>query len=132
MDYIFRRLALDHLPYETRAALGVHSAEERARELDTGSYLPFEVDENEDGIADGDVEAMRQSAPREHKHAESDDPIVATAKPAPIEARSSMEMIDAQLGMSADAPLCLSCGTKMRRAGSCYVCEGCGSTSGCS
>ena len=29
-------------------------------------------------------------------------------------------------------PLCLTCGTKMRRSGSCYICEGCGSTSGCS
>ena len=35
-------------------------------------------------------------------------------------------------GISADAPLCFSCGTKMQRAGSCYICEGCGSTSGCS
>ena len=35
-------------------------------------------------------------------------------------------------GKAADAPLCFTCGTKMRPAGSCYVCEGCGSTSGCS
>jgi tRNA(Ile2) C34 agmatinyltransferase TiaS len=31
-----------------------------------------------------------------------------------------------------DAPLCYNCGNKMRPAGSCFVCEGCGSTSGCS
>jgi len=30
MDYIFRRLALDHLSYDTRAELGIFSAEERA------------------------------------------------------------------------------------------------------
>ena len=30
MDYIFRRLALDYLPYEERAALGIFSAAERA------------------------------------------------------------------------------------------------------
>ena len=35
-------------------------------------------------------------------------------------------------GKDVDAPLCFTCGTKMRPAGSCYVCEGCGSTSGCS
>jgi ribonucleoside-diphosphate reductase alpha chain len=45
---------------------------------------------------------------------------------------SSTELIEAQQGRTADAPLCLNCGTKMRPAGSCYVCEGCGSTSGCS
>src|ERR1051325_4863314 len=38
MDYIFRRLALDYLPVEDRAALGIHTAEERARQLETGSY----------------------------------------------------------------------------------------------
>ena len=38
MDYIFRRLALDYLPYETRSAVGIYTAEERARYLDTGSY----------------------------------------------------------------------------------------------
>jgi ribonucleoside-diphosphate reductase alpha chain len=32
----------------------------------------------------------------------------------------------------ADAPLCFSCGIKMKRAGGCHVCESCGSTSGCS
>ncbi|HEX9889704.1 MAG TPA: polymorphic toxin-type HINT domain-containing protein [Nitriliruptorales bacterium] len=31
-----------------------------------------------------------------------------------------------------DAPLCFACGIKMKRAGSCHVCETCGATSGCS
>ena len=31
-----------------------------------------------------------------------------------------------------DAPLCYNCGNQMRPAGSCFVCESCGSTSGCS
>src|SRR5207245_9527539 len=30
MDYIFRRLALDYLPYDTRAELGIFTATERA------------------------------------------------------------------------------------------------------
>ena len=42
IDYIFRRLALDHLPFEKRAALGIYSAEERQRQLDTGSYEAVE------------------------------------------------------------------------------------------
>jgi ribonucleoside-diphosphate reductase alpha chain len=33
MDYIFRRLALDHLPYAERAELGILSAAERAAEV---------------------------------------------------------------------------------------------------
>jgi ribonucleoside-diphosphate reductase alpha chain len=32
----------------------------------------------------------------------------------------------------ADAPMCMECGVQMIRAGSCYACPSCGSTSGCS
>ena len=41
MDYIFRRLALDYLDFETRQGLGVFSADERQRYLETGSYEPL-------------------------------------------------------------------------------------------
>ncbi|WP_101254993.1 vitamin B12-dependent ribonucleotide reductase [Streptomyces barkulensis] len=126
VDYIFRRLALDFLPFETRSALGIHSAEERQRHLETGSYEPAD-----DEL---DVESLAQSAPRQVEPpktvsgaSEPQAPV-----PAPKEAHSSTELVEMQLGLNADAPLCFSCGTKMRRAGSCYLCEGCGSTSGCS
>ena len=33
MDYIFRRLALDYLPLEKRAMLGIFTAEERAAQV---------------------------------------------------------------------------------------------------
>jgi ribonucleoside-diphosphate reductase alpha chain len=56
----------------------------------------------------------------------------AAEAPAPMAVHSSTELVELVQGMAADAPLCFTCGTKMRRAGSCYVCEGCGSTSGCS
>ncbi len=42
MDYVFRRLALDYLSFDERAALGIYSAEERQRHLETGSYEPVE------------------------------------------------------------------------------------------
>ena len=56
----------------------------------------------------------------------------AAAKAAPAEAHSSAELLEVITGKVNDAPLCMTCGIKMRPAGSCYVCEGCGSTSGCS
>ncbi|WP_030542780.1 vitamin B12-dependent ribonucleotide reductase [Streptomyces albus] len=126
VDYIFRRLALDFLPFETRSALGIHSAEERQRHLETGSYEPSDEEM--------DVESLAQSAPRraESSPAPAAQPSKAAEAPAPKEAHSSTELVEMQLGLNADAPLCFSCGTKMRRAGSCYLCEGCGSTSGCS
>ena len=48
------------------------------------------------------------------------------------EAHTSAELLEKITGTAVDSPLCFTCGTKMRPAGSCYVCEGCGSTSGCS
>ncbi|MDT0438857.1 MULTISPECIES: vitamin B12-dependent ribonucleotide reductase [Streptomyces] len=124
VDYIFRRLALDFLPFETRSALGIHSAEERQRHLETGSYESSEVDV--------DVEGLAQSAPRQTDLKAVDAPRTEAAKPVPQQAHTSAELVEMQLGIQADAPLCFSCGTKMQRAGSCYICEGCGSTSGCS
>ncbi|MEW2494226.1 vitamin B12-dependent ribonucleotide reductase [Streptomyces nodosus] len=126
VDYIFRRLALDFLPFETRSALGIHSADERQRHLETGSYEPAD-----DEV---DVEGLAQSAPRaqELKAVATPKAEAPAAGPAPKQAHTSAELVEMQLGIQADAPLCFSCGTKMQRAGSCYICEGCGSTSGCS
>ncbi|MDH6143084.1 ribonucleoside-diphosphate reductase alpha chain [Kitasatospora sp. GP30] len=121
VDYIFRRLALDFLPFETRSALGIHSVEERQRHLETGSYEPLEDDL--------DVESLAQSAPLATRADQVVELPAPTASKAP---HNSTELLEIQLGLNADAPLCFSCGTKMRRAGSCYLCEGCGSTSGCS
>jgi ribonucleoside-diphosphate reductase alpha chain len=137
MDYVFRRLALDHLSFETRSELGILSASERAAQLagEDPAALAEEVDTAE----------LAQSAPRENAQARTDDSAgkpapAASAKPdqpaadAPALAgpHSSTELLESQQGRTADAPLCLTCGTKMRPAGSCYVCEGCGATSGCS
>jgi ribonucleoside-diphosphate reductase alpha chain len=151
VDYIFRRLALDYLPFEERAALGIYTANERARQLETGVYEPDE---------EVDPETLRQTAPVEDRQpgsagqagpaaatptptveqvgieagaTEADAEVVAeTAKPAPTQAHTTAELLEVITGTATDAPLCFTCGTKMRPAGSCYVCEGCGSTSGCS
>jgi ribonucleoside-diphosphate reductase alpha chain len=118
MDYIFRRLALDYLPFDTRAGLGLYSATERARQLETGSYAP------ESGDDENDIRSTDLNAPV----------VESTPVPAP-KARpigSSTELLESLTGTYSDAPMCMTCGTKMRPSGSCYVCEGCGSTSGCS
>lgn len=126
MDYIFRRLALDYLPFETRSALGIYTATERARQLETGSYAPVEDESEPD----------QGGVPLEHHEAAPATPAAPAAVPAPSAVvpgvHSSAELMELKQGRTADAPLCLSCGIKMRPSGSCYVCEGCGSTSGCS
>jgi ribonucleoside-diphosphate reductase alpha chain len=127
MDYIFRRLALDHLPYEQRAELSILSTGERSAALD-GQDSAATAD-------DLDPEELAQSVPVEKVSRQPEPPEAKRAAPSASKAsapHSSTELIESQQGRSADAPLCLICGTKMRPAGSCYVCEGCGSTSGCS
>ena len=113
MDYLFRRLALDYLPYDKRAEFGIFTAEERAATV-AGQYGGVQADD------DLDVDRLAQSVP------------VAAVRSAPTQVHSSTELLELQQGTSADAPLCMTCGVKMRPAGSCYVCESCGSTSGCS
>jgi ribonucleoside-diphosphate reductase alpha chain len=124
LDYVFRRLALDHLPYETRAEMGILSAGERTAQLagEDSAALAEEQDPGE----------MAQSAPVERPQGRSEDRPEPAGSAEPYQPHSSTELIEAQQGRTADAPLCLTCGTKMRPAGSCYVCEGCGATSGCS
>jgi ribonucleoside-diphosphate reductase alpha chain len=104
VDYVFRRLALDHLTPAEREGLGVRSIDERkesavAEAAEKMGLVP--------PAAEPDVEIPR-SEPQQ---------VTLGARP---EAHA------------ADAPLCYTCGSKMQPAGSCYVCPSCGSTSGCS
>jgi ribonucleoside-diphosphate reductase alpha chain len=104
VDYIFRRLALEYLPEDQRAGLGVRSIAERRSDAQGSGE---EGVEPSNGNGGGGRPIALEPAP------------VETAEPGP-----TVKM--------ADAPLCYSCGSKMQPAGSCYVCGSCGSTSGCS
>jgi ribonucleoside-diphosphate reductase alpha chain len=124
VDYIFRRLAVDYLPMEERAELGVLSTAERMQPT-----LP--------GVEERATESTGVV------EAESVDPVIATvvdgSAPSPTEqhARSTRPVAaptDQPLARAEprDAPYCYQCGNAMQRAGSCYVCASCGTTSGCS
>jgi ribonucleoside-diphosphate reductase alpha chain len=104
VDYVFRRLALDHLPPEKREALGIRSIVERKV------------------TAKAEAEGKGAGAPIPVKPVEPQ--VVVPAQPG--------DVIERPRAQAADAPLCYTCGSKMQPAGSCYVCPSCGSTSGCS
>jgi ribonucleoside-diphosphate reductase alpha chain len=109
VDFVFRRLALDHLPPEKREALGIRSIEERKIEAAEKTAAPPE-------------DTLEETTPVEE---------------APIHASEGavirpIELISSPTAKELDAPLCYQCGSKMQPAGSCYVCGTCGSTSGCS
>ncbi len=124
MDYIFRRLALDYLPFDERAGLGIYSAEERSR------AARHRLLRGRPRSSVSEAESLKSVEPAPEKPASVE---AAAVKPVDTsEVRTTAEMFELITGTSVDAPLCFTCGTKMRPAGSCYVCEGCGSTSGCS
>jgi ribonucleoside-diphosphate reductase alpha chain len=136
MDYIFRRLALDFLPYDTRAELGIFTAKERTAQVQAEAAA-------EAAASSADLAEMAASAPVSAPVGATTPaattpvgappaPKAEAGHPVPVQVGSSTELLEVVMGHAADAPLCFTCGTKMRRAGSCYVCEGCGSTSGCS
>jgi len=104
VDYVFRRLALDHLPPEKREALGIRSIAERKETAKAEA----------EGKGAGSPAPMRPAEPK----------TVVPAQPG--------DVIERPRAQAADAPLCYTCGSKMQPAGSCYVCPSCGSTSGCS
>ena len=97
MDYIFRRLALDHLPYEQRAALGILSAAERSASL---------AGENSgEGLADEpDTEEMAQSAVVEELPAGREKPVDPGIDPAPPQVGSSTELIESRQGRVGGRP----------------------------
>ncbi len=107
IDYISRRLALDFLPVEERTELGILSTQERTQPTLPGveEMATPSVGLVEDGLSNG--------------------------VPATTDVRSPAERPMSR-AEQLDAPLCYNCGNTMQRAGSCYVCGSCGSTSGCS
>ena len=122
MDYLFRKLAVMYLDPEGRAALGIFTTGER-----TQPTLP--------GVEE-QVTATVQGA-----ELPPDPPSVPS--PSQLVAQLELGVDDAPLEPSAldrtershrvtDAPFCMTCGVPMQRAGSCFVCGDCGSTSGCS
>ncbi len=113
VDYIFRRLAVDYLPMEERAELGILSTAERMQPTLPGveeMATPSAGLVDTDAVADAVAEASTTTA--EAAPAATDGPIVRAEQ--------------------RDAPYCYQCGNAMQRAGSCYVCSSCGTTSGCS
>jgi ribonucleoside-diphosphate reductase alpha chain len=145
MDYLFRRIALDYLPKEARAELGIFSAEERVAQV-SSSYGAESVADAAELVQDlrTTVDATPVIRPAVEGGASIGTPATGASAPtAPGEVKksatrgtggagSSTELLELVIGKSADAPLCFTCGTKMRPSGACYLCEGCGSTSGCS
>jgi ribonucleoside-diphosphate reductase alpha chain len=124
VDYIFRRIALDYLSVEDRAELGIFSTSERMQPTLPGveEMATPSVSLVEDGLGEGEGEPTGAVVRSPYELPSS--PSVAHGSGAQVYPVARAEQ--------RDAPYCYSCGNAMQRAGSCYVCGSCGTTSGCS
>ncbi len=118
VDYIFRRLAIDYLSFEDRLELGLASIEDMdlsagQTSLDVGEISPAKVEESNNLTAS---RAVSEAAPTVKLSEELKAP----------------KQEDEVAHSSDTAPFCSNCGNITQRAGSCYVCTSCGTTSGCS
>jgi ribonucleoside-diphosphate reductase alpha chain len=115
VDYIFRWLASQFLSDEEKSELGILTAGERAR-------LEAKYNGTQPELVPAPVQPLTAvrpevEGPLNNGHINGDSvPVYAYHGPRVQE----------------DAPSCASCGWIMTRSGTCYRCENCGSTSGCS
>ena len=107
LDYIFRRLAVEYLPVDERRDIGVLTVDERVQPTLPG--VEEASTENHPGL---DTLPVEEQAPEAAQ---------------PSEAASTMSAT-----IEGETVICHICGDIMQRAGSCYACPSCGTTSGCS
>ncbi len=120
-DYIFRRLALDYLSFDDRLELGMASIDDMP---DVQTTL---IEEALAPVVEAPVKLAKVA-----KRAAQALPTPAIISPPVSEAPAIVtEEASVTVGDST-APLCYNCGNQTQRAGSCYVCTSCGSTTGCS
>jgi ribonucleotide reductase alpha subunit len=118
VDYLARRLAIDYLDVETRQALGIKTTAERTAEVN--------------GTAEAPAAPAAPAGAAAPTTAEVDEPKAAAPTQPPATAAPAGGLAFTPGTAAVDAPYCSTCGVRMRPAGSCFVCESCGTTSGCS
>lgn len=124
MDYLFRRLALDYMPYNERAELGIFTVDER-----TQPTLPGVEESVIETSTGSEIVPDPKTLPSVDELATQLD--LGTAPPAPVSDVTGPHGMKRPIYKS-DAPMCMQCGVQMQRAGACHACPSCGSTSGCS
>jgi len=117
VDYIFRRLAVDYLSRQDREDLGVLSTSERMQPTLPG--VEEAATPEQDLVEDAGISTVPPTGLGDGAR---------LSRSASAAAGSSVTPRAEQR----DAPLCYQCGMVMQRAGSCYLCTSCGTTSGCS
>jgi ribonucleoside-diphosphate reductase alpha chain len=119
VDYMFRRLAIEYLSIDDRLELGLASLEDLEAELEQQQASLLDQEVIKEASTDVVETGLSDVVPGNLDKEETIETTFRTA-------RAELKIADAT------APLCSNCGNVTQRAGSCYVCTSCGSTTGCS
>ena len=131
VDYIFRRLATDYLSFDDRLELGLTSFDDMPEQVSLLDAAPQEdsglkVDNQNTQVV---VNQVMDVPSTEVKPVVVDVPMVAQILPTPQQVLRPSKKVPVA---DNNAPMCYNCGNQTQKAGSCYVCTSCGSTTGCS
>ena len=125
IDYIFKRLGKTYLSFDDQLEVGLASIDD----MPAGQASLLELEE----VAEEVAQAEQGIA------AETDAQVLAAEASTSAAAEVSASASTSQPAKRTDparqdesAPLCYNCGNQTQRAGTCYVCTACGSTTGCS
>ena len=131
VDYIFRRMAVEYLPYEERIDMGILTTGERSQPTLPGVEESSTVRESSVDIDPPSPDLsldLTEHRPASERPATPPPPAADTPPPTAAPRAAAVPEGSRRI----DAPYCYGCGMEMQRAGSCYVCSSCGATSGCS
>ncbi len=146
IDYIFRRLALTYLSFDDRLELGLASIDDMPDEQTSllGDSDPLAVEApavqtpapkaaqvDAGAVFSTSTTANRTSSTVSEEHSGKTAP---APQPSSQSTGFASGVADGVRSLRKDdtAPMCYNCGNQTQRAGSCYVCTACGSTTGCS
>jgi len=134
IDYIFKRLGKTYLSFDDQLEVGLANIDDMpvGQTSLLGTTAEVKVHEASKEQVEQAIEAVAEA---EAAITEAVTSIAASTAPTP---QISLQVESATVARKPTpvqdpaAPLCDNCGNQTQRAGSCYVCTSCGSTTGCS
>ncbi|HET7827863.1 MAG TPA: hypothetical protein VFK97_03280, partial [Candidatus Saccharimonadales bacterium] len=128
IDYIFKRLGKTYLSFDDQLEVGLASLDDmptgQASLLDSAMVEDIQEAKIAEEVAQAEQEIAVETPAVNETTAPAVTASASTSAPAPQSAQTARK--------DDNAPLCYNCGNQTQRAGTCYVCTACGSTTGCS
>jgi ribonucleoside-diphosphate reductase alpha chain len=132
IDYIFRRIGKTYMSFDDQLEVGLASIDDMPQgQISLPVASEASTEQAMETLAEAEAaitEAMTTiAASTADLAATQQDSVAEPAKPSQLASEAHKSPVQ-----DSAAPLCYNCGNQTMRAGTCYVCTACGSTTGCS